>query len=147
MKKNNTGALLLKYTGIVLVVFSFLEILFAMLNMMRLDMEAIGYGGVLGQLLTFQAGNSAVSLLLGIVGLAAGAAGIALGGKERYNTYLNWFGAALMVIYVIEAFILISNGSSTYSWIRIVVLLVVAVLYFAGAWMNGRSIKEAEQNL
>lgn len=137
----DTGKLMLRYMGIVLLAFSFAELVFEIINVARLDMEAVGAFGAAEQLLMFEAGNSAVQMLLAIVGIAAGAAGIALGGKERYNSYLRWFGCALIGIYLIEGLILLSNGSVPLNWVRLAILLVVSALYLIGAFLESKELK------
>lgn len=140
--KSSTGREILKYTGSILLVFSAGELIIDLLQIMRNDMAAVGYGGALEELFAFRAGNIAVQVLIAIVGIAAGYAGMALSGKERYNSYLNWFGTALMVIYVLEALILIKASGTVWAWIRVILLFISAALYWYGAFLNGKVIEQ-----
>lgn len=132
--KQSTYSYILKYTGILLVVFSACEMILEIVTIFSQDFAAVTYGNWIGQLFMFQAGNTAVQLLFSAVGLLAGYLGISMSGNGGNANGAKYTGLALIVIYLIEGFMLAGANPSSVSWIRIVVLLVVTGLYSYAAW-------------
>lgn len=139
------GIKILKGTGTVLLIWSAAEIVAEILNVLSLDLSAVGAGTILGDLFVFRAGNAAVPILLSIIGMAAGIAALALAGNDRYSKYLRLFGIALIVIYVIEGVMLVSASPSMLAWIRLVIVLIFAALYLYGAYLLKKEDAAAEK--
>lgn len=131
MKKGKN--ILLQYVGIILIVLSLVELVLEILQVLHLDLLGLATSGSLSELFYFAAGNAGVSILFSVVGLAAGYVGFAVAEKDSLSRYLRPLGYALIAIYVIEGFMIVSQQSSVYSWARIIILLVLAVLYVWGA--------------
>lgn len=129
-----TCSYILKYTGIILVVFSACELIMEIAAVFSQDMEAVTAGSWLGQLFVFQAGNTAVRMLFSAVGLFAGSLGISMSGSEVPSQSGKYTGLALIVIYLIEGIMLMGANPSSTSWVRLIVLLAVTCLYSYAAW-------------
>lgn len=139
------GVRILKGTGTALLIWSVIEIIIEILNVMKYDLASIGAGSLISDLFLVQAGNSAVSILLSIVGLAAAAAAITLADNDRFNRWLRLFGIALIVIYVIEGVMLAGASPDWISWIRLIIVLVFAALYLYGSWLLKEEDDQFEQ--
>lgn len=144
MKK--TGVQILKYTGIVLMVLSLVEIVFELLYVMHFDILGLASGEGAANLFYSKAGGFGVQLLFSVVGVAAAYVAIALAEDERFNSYLRLFGVALIIIYVIEGCIIMSQAD-LFSWIRLIVLLVLSALYIWGACLLKKEDAQEEKSL
>lgn len=138
MKTKNT---VLQYTGVVLIVLSLVELVLQILQVLHMDLLGISLDSPVSSLFYLSAGNAAVGMLFSVVGLAAGYVGYAASVSGRYSQWLRKLGIGLIVIYLIEGFMIMAN-SDMYSWIRVVVLLVLAVLYLYGAYRSDRAVSD-----
>ncbi len=129
-----TYSYILKYTGILLVIYSACEMILEIATVFSQDIAAVTYGSWAGQLFAFQAGNTAVQLLFSAVGLLAGYLGIIMSSGQADAKGARYTGLALIVIYLIEGIMLMGANPSSASWIRIAALLIVTALYSYAAW-------------
>lgn len=127
------GTKILKYAGTAMMIWSVAELIVEILNVMHFDIEFLGEGTILGDLFMFRAGNAAVPILLSLVGLVAGAAAVLFVENDKYDKWLKIFGVSLVVIYIIEGIMLIGVQPSSWSYIRLVIVLILSAFYLYGA--------------
>lgn len=132
----NKSNLILKYSSIVLAVFSFIGLIMEVIGIFNSDMAAVTSTSPLGQILFMQAGNLAVQMLFSVVGLLAGLLGIKMSASVSAGVSLKYVGLALIVVYLVEGILLIGANPSAYSWGRIIFLLIVSGLYCYGAYQE-----------
>lgn len=130
----NKNSVILKYTGIILVVLSAAELVLEIVSVFTSDVAAVMAGNWIGQLFFFQAGNTAVQMLFSAVGLAAGYLGITMSESAGNAVSLKYAGIALIVVYLVEGLMLLGAAAPAVSWFRLAVLLTLSGLYLYAAW-------------
>lgn len=141
-----TGVHVLHWTGLALLVFSLVELLIEIFNVFHFDVLGLTENTELASLLFMRAGNFGVQMLFSVIGAAAGYVAIFLSENDQFNRYLRLFGAALIVMYLIEGLMVMAQAD-VFSWIRLAILLVLSALYLWGTWLLGKEDRQAEATL